>query len=230
MRTKKMTRSGRRRAPKVFRAPKRKEAPKESDLNDAAYGKGAKLLRLCGWRDGEGLGKRKDGIQLDALLDSFEDATTDARGLGHRRAAVAAAWARPQEGEIERDTAAEAPASSSNGAWGTSAPATSGWGASPPQARGGGWGGAPSAQGGGWGGAPSAQGGGWGGASSAQGGGWGGAPSAQGGGWGAASSAQGGGWGGSGRRPEPSRSSPTTAAAESSIPRRVDGRIVRAPR
>ena len=94
---------------------------------------------------GERLGKRKDGIQLDEVLEEVDHAQLhvcgrkDVRGLGRRRADVDARWASPQEGAVERNNAAEALASTSNGAWGTSATAPRSWGSSPPPHGGGGW-------------------------------------------------------------------------------------------
>jgi len=194
-----MTRGRKRRGPRAVRAPKKiKAPPKESELNDKQYGKGAKLLRLCGWRDGEGLGKRSQGISLDALLTSFEDATGDARGLGHRRAAVAAAWAAPAE-ETDEPRAPEpigdwgAPAAAADG-WGAAAaapvgrgaapaPAPDGWGAPAASSSGGGWG-APAAPPDRRGESTASSGGGWG-SSEPSSGGWGAAPASRGSGWGA---------------------------------------------
>ena len=112
---------------------------------------------------GERLGKRNDGIQLDEVLEEVDHAQLhvcgrkDVRGLGRRRADVDARWASPQEGAVERNNAAEALASTSNGAWGTSATAPRSWGSSPPPHGGGGWAASSSPgqrDGGGWGRGP----------------------------------------------------------------------------
>ena len=77
----------RRRRPPPPKPPPRPRGPDETEQNDLDFGKGAKLLRLCGWTDGEGVGKNKQGVSIDAVLDATAAAlgAADRRGLGHAR-------------------------------------------------------------------------------------------------------------------------------------------------
>ena len=131
----------RRRRPPPPKPPPRPRGANETEQNDLDFGKGAKLLRLCGWTDGEGVGKNKQGMKIDAVLDATAAlGTFDRRGIG--RARGLGGWAPAPASE---------PVNSPSSIWAPKAtwdakppdPTASGWGAAPPASTASGWGTAP---------------------------------------------------------------------------------------